>query len=181
MYDFAFPPNCRKVRAVAYELGVSFEPVHVDLFQRAPSEAQAQIERCRRVDVALVDGLVKLRRAAPRQILDVGRELEGVTGARAAVDVEAAERQAVPHLDVRHAVERARHHALRGVLDIAAQELDRDAEPSTARSGSSRGVLIRRYAVVLVGHEAEGDAICATVARAKPFRSVKIFLPTTGD
>lgn len=31
IYDFAFSPNCRKVRAVAYELGVSLEPVHVDL------------------------------------------------------------------------------------------------------------------------------------------------------
>ena len=31
LYDFAFSPNCRKVRAVAYELGASFESVHVDL------------------------------------------------------------------------------------------------------------------------------------------------------
>jgi glutathione S-transferase len=31
LYDFAFSPNCRKVRAVAYELGVTLEPVHVDL------------------------------------------------------------------------------------------------------------------------------------------------------
>jgi glutathione S-transferase len=31
LYDFAFSPNCRKVRAVAYELGLSLESVHVDL------------------------------------------------------------------------------------------------------------------------------------------------------
>ncbi len=33
LYDFAFSPNCRKVRAVAYELGISLESVHVDLPQ----------------------------------------------------------------------------------------------------------------------------------------------------
>ncbi|HTU61539.1 MAG TPA: glutathione S-transferase family protein [Polyangiales bacterium] len=31
LYDFAFSPNCRKVRATAYELGVPLESVHVDL------------------------------------------------------------------------------------------------------------------------------------------------------
>jgi glutathione S-transferase len=40
LYDFAFSPNCRKVRAVAYELGVPLESVHVDLLtgeSRAPA------------------------------------------------------------------------------------------------------------------------------------------------
>ena len=40
LYDFAFSPNCRKVRAVAYELAIPFEPVHVDLTKggaRAPA------------------------------------------------------------------------------------------------------------------------------------------------
>jgi len=40
LYDFAFSPNCRKVRAVAYELGVTLESVHVDLVRgeaRMPS------------------------------------------------------------------------------------------------------------------------------------------------
>ena len=40
LYDFPFSPNCRKVRAVAYELGVALEPVPVDLIkgeQRAPA------------------------------------------------------------------------------------------------------------------------------------------------
>jgi len=31
LYDFPFSPNCRKVRAVAYELGIPFERVRVDL------------------------------------------------------------------------------------------------------------------------------------------------------
>jgi glutathione S-transferase len=33
LYDFPFSPNCRKVRAVAYELGVPFDRVHVDLLK----------------------------------------------------------------------------------------------------------------------------------------------------
>ena len=40
LYDFAFSPNCRKVRAVAYELGIRLESVHVDLLngaQKAPA------------------------------------------------------------------------------------------------------------------------------------------------
>jgi glutathione S-transferase len=40
LYDFAFSPNCRKVRAVAYELGVAFESATVDLLrgeQRTPA------------------------------------------------------------------------------------------------------------------------------------------------
>jgi glutathione S-transferase len=31
LYDFAFSPNCRKVRAVAYELDIPLESIHVDL------------------------------------------------------------------------------------------------------------------------------------------------------
>ena len=31
LYDFPFSPNCRKVRAVAYELGIALAHVHVDL------------------------------------------------------------------------------------------------------------------------------------------------------
>jgi glutathione S-transferase len=40
LYDFAFSPNCRKVRALAYELGTKLEYVSVDLLkgaQRAPA------------------------------------------------------------------------------------------------------------------------------------------------
>jgi glutathione S-transferase len=40
LYDFPFSPNCRKVRAVAYEVGIALEHVHVDLLrdeQRTPA------------------------------------------------------------------------------------------------------------------------------------------------
>jgi glutathione S-transferase len=40
LYDFPFSPNCRKVRAVAYEVGAPLEYVRVDLLQgesRAPA------------------------------------------------------------------------------------------------------------------------------------------------
>lgn len=40
LYDFAFSPNCRKVRAVAYELDIPLEHAHVDLLvgeQKAPT------------------------------------------------------------------------------------------------------------------------------------------------
>jgi glutathione S-transferase len=40
LYDFAFSPNSRKVRAVGYELGLTFEHVPIDLIkgeQRAPA------------------------------------------------------------------------------------------------------------------------------------------------
>ena len=33
LYDFPFSPNCRKVRAVAYELGIALEHVPVDLLK----------------------------------------------------------------------------------------------------------------------------------------------------
>src|SRR5260221_2408101 len=31
LYDFAFSPNCRKVRAVGYELGITFDHVVLNL------------------------------------------------------------------------------------------------------------------------------------------------------
>ena len=40
LYDFPFSPNCRKVRAVAYELGIALDYEHIDLLtgaQRAPA------------------------------------------------------------------------------------------------------------------------------------------------
>lgn len=40
LYDFAFSPNCRKVRAVAYELGIGLEYVPIDLLkgeQKSPA------------------------------------------------------------------------------------------------------------------------------------------------
>jgi len=35
LYDYAFSPNCRQVRAVAYELGTELEYIHVDLLKGA--------------------------------------------------------------------------------------------------------------------------------------------------
>ena len=44
LYDFPFSPNCRKVRAVAYELGIAFEHVPVDLL-RGESHTAAFLKR----------------------------------------------------------------------------------------------------------------------------------------
>jgi glutathione S-transferase len=33
LYEFPLSPNCRKVRSVAYELGIALESVHVDIFK----------------------------------------------------------------------------------------------------------------------------------------------------
>ena len=44
LYDFAFSPNCRKVRALAYELGIQLEFAAVDLpkgAQRTPTFLRA--------------------------------------------------------------------------------------------------------------------------------------------
>jgi glutathione S-transferase len=59
LYDFAFSPNCRKVRAVAYELGVPLEHVHVDLARGASrTPAFLAINPNGRVPVLVDDGLV---------------------------------------------------------------------------------------------------------------------------
>jgi glutathione S-transferase len=56
LYDFAFSPNCRKVRALAYELGIELEQVTVDLPNGAQREpAFLAINPNGRVPV-LVDG-----------------------------------------------------------------------------------------------------------------------------
>jgi glutathione S-transferase len=44
LYDFPFSPNCRKVRAVAYEVGITFEHVPVDLL-RGESHTAAFLAR----------------------------------------------------------------------------------------------------------------------------------------
>jgi glutathione S-transferase len=44
LYDFPFSPNCRKVRAVAYEVGVALEEVRVDLL-KGESRTPAFLER----------------------------------------------------------------------------------------------------------------------------------------
>ncbi|MEJ7729298.1 MAG: glutathione S-transferase N-terminal domain-containing protein [Polyangiaceae bacterium] len=56
LHDFAFSPNSRKVRAVAYELGIPLEYVHVDLVRNASrAPAFLQLNPNGRVPV-LVDG-----------------------------------------------------------------------------------------------------------------------------
>jgi glutathione S-transferase len=56
LYDFAFSPNSRKVRAVGYELGASFDHTHVDLPRGASRDASfLAINPNGRVPV-LVDG-----------------------------------------------------------------------------------------------------------------------------
>ncbi len=40
LYDFAFSPNCRKVRAVAYELGTALDDVSVHLVRGESHLAQ---------------------------------------------------------------------------------------------------------------------------------------------
>jgi len=59
LYDFAFSPNCRKVRAVAYELGIPLEIQHVDLLRggsRTPEHLRKNPNG--RVPVLEDDGLV---------------------------------------------------------------------------------------------------------------------------
>ena len=59
LYDFAFSPNCRKVRAVAYELAIPLEIQHVDLL-RGGSRTPAHLRKNPngRVPVLEDDGLV---------------------------------------------------------------------------------------------------------------------------
>lgn len=58
LYDFPFSPNCRKVRAVAYELGIPFESVFVDLFAGTRPPGFAAKNPNDRVPVLDDDGFV---------------------------------------------------------------------------------------------------------------------------
>jgi glutathione S-transferase len=59
LYDFAFSPNCRKVRALAYELGIELEFVSVDLPRGAQhTPAFLAINPNGRVPVLVEDDLV---------------------------------------------------------------------------------------------------------------------------
>jgi glutathione S-transferase len=88
LYDFPFSPNCRKVRAVAYEVGVTFEAVPVDLLHGG-SRAPAFLARNPngRVPV-LVDGdFVLWESTAIMRYLAAGSPLVP-TERRAAADVD---------------------------------------------------------------------------------------------
>lgn len=88
LYDFPFSPNSRKVRAVAYELGIALEHEHVDLLagaQRAPEFLALNPNG--RVPV-LVDGnFVLWESTAIMRYLAVGSRLVP-TERRAAAEVE---------------------------------------------------------------------------------------------
>lgn len=59
LYDFAFSPNCRKVRAVANELGVALEYVHVNLVKgESRREPFLAVNPNGRVPVLVDDDLV---------------------------------------------------------------------------------------------------------------------------
>ena len=88
LYDFPFSPNCRKVRAVAYELGVTFEHVPVDLLegeQRSPAFLARNPNG--RVPVLEDGGLVLWESTAIIRYLAAGTALIP-TGRRAAAEVD---------------------------------------------------------------------------------------------
>src|SRR5258708_31263756 len=90
LYDFAFSPNCRKVRALAYELGIELEFLLVDLSkgaQRTP--AFLAINPTGRVPV-LVDGHLVLweSTAILRYLAGKARGALVPTPARAQPEVE---------------------------------------------------------------------------------------------
>ncbi|HEY6079375.1 MAG TPA: glutathione S-transferase family protein [Polyangiaceae bacterium] len=74
LYDFAFSPNCRKVRAVAYELGIALESAPVDLVggdQRKPEFLAMNPNG--RVPVLVDDDLVLWESTAIIRYLSVSR------------------------------------------------------------------------------------------------------------
>ena len=88
LFDFPFSPNCRKVRAVAYEVGVRFDPVLVDLLagdQRSP--AHLARNPMGRVPVLEDGDLVLWESTAIIRYLAAGTHLVP-TGRRAAAEVD---------------------------------------------------------------------------------------------
>lgn len=88
LYDFAFSPNCRKVRAVAYELGVTFDYQPVNLPQRENRGAAfLAVNPNGRVPVLEDDGFVLWESTAILRYLAAGTALLP-TAKRAAADVD---------------------------------------------------------------------------------------------
>jgi glutathione S-transferase len=88
LYDFPFSPNCRKVRAVAYEVGIAFDHVPVDLLsggQKAPDFLARNPNG--RVPVLEDDGFVLWESTAIIRYLAAGTALVP-TARRAAADVD---------------------------------------------------------------------------------------------
>lgn len=76
LYDFAFSPNCRKVRAVAYELGVAFDYQPVSLPKRENrGPAFLAINPNGRVPVLEDDGFVLWESTAILRYLATGTAL----------------------------------------------------------------------------------------------------------
>jgi glutathione S-transferase len=88
LYDFPFSPNCRKVRAVAYEIGVTLEHVPVDLV-KGESRAAAFLARNPngRVPVLEDGDFVLWESTAIIRYLAAGTALVP-TGRRVAADVD---------------------------------------------------------------------------------------------
>lgn len=75
LYDFAFSPNSRKVRAVAYELGIPLELVAVDLVHGASRDPSfLALNPNGRVPVIDDDGFVLWESAAILRYLSAKRE-----------------------------------------------------------------------------------------------------------
>ncbi len=88
LYDFPFSPNCRKVRAVAYELGIPLEFVPVNLL-KGESRAPAFLTRNPngRVPVLEDEGFVLWESTAIQRYLASGTPLLP-TARRAAAEVD---------------------------------------------------------------------------------------------
>jgi len=88
LYDFPFSPDCRKVRAVAYELGIALEYEHVDLLTGA-SRAPAFLARNPngRVPVLEDGDLILWESTAIIRYLAAGSPL-AATAPRAAAEVD---------------------------------------------------------------------------------------------
>lgn len=91
LYDFAFSPNCRKVRAVAYELGIELELAPVNLIQgeqRSPAFLQKNPNG--RVPVLDDDGFVLWESIAIVRYLAAKQPEPGLVprGAREQADME---------------------------------------------------------------------------------------------
>lgn len=88
LYDFPFSPNCRKVRAVAYELGVPLDIVRVDLLRgESRTPAFLALNPNGRVPVLDDDGFVLWESTAIQRYLATSTPLLP-TARRAAADVD---------------------------------------------------------------------------------------------
>jgi glutathione S-transferase len=89
LYDFPFSPNCRKVRAVAYELGIALEFVRVELLSSRESHTPGflAINPNGRVPVLDDDGFLLWESTAIQRYLAAGTALLP-TARRTAADVD---------------------------------------------------------------------------------------------